>query len=119
MSIVKPALAQICNPALNPNCSAANQVTNPQGYFNNLLQTGFSILFIIAVLMFIIFFSLGAFHFITSEGDPKKIESGRTSITYAFVGLILIFSIFVILKLIGTITGIQGLEALSIPWPTL
>jgi hypothetical protein len=116
MSLIKPVYAQICNKALDPTCSGN---TNPQAFFGNLLQTGFSLLFIAAVILFLIFFFLGAFHFITSEGDAKKIESGRTSITYAFVGLILIFSIFAILKLIGIVTGIQGLETLSIPWPTL
>ncbi|MGI5841394.1 MAG: hypothetical protein ACOX6N_04205 [Patescibacteria group bacterium] len=119
MKIIPKAYAAICNKAIDPDCVNADQVFNPQTYVNNLIQTLINLLFIGAVLLFVTFFFLGAFRLITSQGDAKRVESGRDSLTYAFVGLLLVFSIFAILKLVGAIFGIQGLSDLSIPWPTL
>jgi hypothetical protein len=56
---------------------------------------------------------------IGSEGDPKKIETAKNELIYSFTGLIAIFSVFAVLKLIGLVTGIQGLTSLQIAWPTL
>jgi hypothetical protein len=62
---------------------------------------------------------MGGYHFISQEGDPKKIETARHQLTYAFLGLAIIFMLFAILKFVGYITGIKGLDTLQIPWPTL
>jgi heme O synthase-like polyprenyltransferase len=55
------------------------------------------------VAMFFIIF--GGFKFLTSGGDPKQVEGARKTLTYAIIGLILIFLAFAIIKLVGTITG--------------
>jgi len=108
----------ITNPALNSQ-NAKLQSADPKLFTNNLIQTVFSIFFIVTAIYFAWYVIMAGYHFITSQGDPKRIESAKNEITYALVGVVVIFSIFAILKFIGSLLGIQGLESLSITWPSL
>lgn len=56
----------------------------------------------VAAVFFIIFSGV---KFITSGGDPKKIEAARHTIMYAILGLIIILLSFLIINLIGFVTG--------------
>lgn len=109
----------ICNKLLDPDCNASVQVNDPQGYFGRVIQGLFSIFMVVAVIYFVWHFIMGAYHYIDSSGDAKKIEEAQKQLTYAFVGLIIAFSVFAILKIIGVIFGIDSLQTLSLPLPTL
>jgi len=115
LNIVKPAYAVICNPVL----STCLPSTDPQQYTNNVLSAVISIFFIVGIIYFFWHMIFAGYHFISSEGDAKRYENAKNQITYAFLGLIVIFSIFAILKFVGIILGIKGLENLTITWPTL
>ena len=115
ISLIKPILAQIENPVLNNS----NIGTNPEGYVNSVIQAIISIFLLVAVIYFIWHFVMSAYHMISSNGDPKKWEEAQHSILYAFVGLILVFSIFAILKFVGIVFGIDGLKQLQLTWPKL
>jgi hypothetical protein len=106
----------ITNPLLKNN---ELQVTNPELYTNNVIQTVFSIFFLVAGIYFVWHIVMAGYHLISTEGDPKKLTVAKDQIAYALIGIIVIFSVFAILKFIGTITGIEGLEKLQILWPTL
>ena len=107
----------ISNPVLkNPSSQVGDASLT---YFNSVLQSVFSIFFIVGIIYFIWHFVMGGYHFISQEGDQKKIETAKHQFTYAFLGLAVIFMVFAILKLIGFVTGIKGLDTLQIPWPTL
>lgn len=56
----------------------------------------------IVAVFFIIFSGI---KFLTSGGDPKQVEGARKTLTYAIIGLIIVFFSFAIIKLMGTITG--------------
>lgn len=105
----------ICNPLLK-NCE---QVENPTAYTNNVLQTIISVFFIVGIIYFIWHFVMAAYHFISSEGDMKKVETAKNEILYALVGVAIIFCVFAVIKLIGYIFGISNLESLQITWPSL
>lgn len=107
-------LAQITNPVLSPNIAS-----NPTDYVNNVIQSVFSIFMIVGSVYFIWHFIMAAYHMISSNGDPKKWEESQKAILYSFVGLIIIFSLFAILKLVGTVTGVSGLKELRLTWPSL
>lgn len=115
MSIVTKVYAQICNSALS-DCTSS---TTPKTYVNNVIQGVFAIFFIVGVIYFVWHFVFAGYHFIASEGDPKKYETAKNELVYAAVGLIAIFSVYAILKLVGTVTGITGLQDLQIAWPTI
>ena len=111
----KPAYAIICNPVID-NCRAS---VAPADYFNAVLPVIISIFFIVGILYFFWHMIFAGLHLIGSDGDPKKFESSKNEMTYSILGLFVIFSIFAILKLVGYILGIEGLDTLSIPWPTI
>lgn len=110
-----PVQAVICNPVLK-NCTSS---TAPKTYVNNVLSSVFSIFFIVAVIYYIWHFVFAGYHLIASDGDPKKWESGKNEMVWASVGLGVVFSVFAILKFIGLVFGIPGLNTLTITWPTL
>lgn len=105
----------IINPILKSDLSS----TKPTEYVNSVIQTVLSIFMLVAVIYFIWHFIMAGYHLISSQGDPKKYEQARDEITYALLGLAVCFSVFAILKLVGVIFGITGLENLKITWPSL
>lgn len=115
MQIIKPLFA-ITNPLLKDSTTIAEE---PISYTNNVIQTIFNIFFIVGTIYFIWHVVLSAYHMISSQGDPKKWEEAQKSLTYSVVGVVVVFSIFVILKFIGIVFGINGLETLEIAWPNL
>ncbi|MBU1117476.1 pilin [Patescibacteria group bacterium] len=106
----------ITNPLVN---NPEIQAGDPTTYTNNVMQAVISIFFIVGLVYFIWHFLMAGYHLISTEGDPKKLETAKNQITYALLGLIVIFSVFALLKFVGTILGIDGLESLQITWPTL
>jgi len=68
---------------------------------------------------FLIYFFIGAYNWITSKGDKTGIEEAKKQLTNSFIGLFIIFSIFVIIKVIGWVFGIKSLEELIISLPRL
>jgi hypothetical protein len=106
----------ICNPVLK-NCE--KQINNPTGYTNTVVQSVFSIFFIVAVIWFVWHFMMSGYHMINNQGDPKRIETSRIEMINAVLGLGIVFAVFAILKFIGYVLGIQDLEKLVITWPTL
>ncbi len=114
--IVKPAYAVITNPLLK---NGEKQVTQPVTYFSNALQAVVTIFFVVGVIYFLWHLIMSAYHMISSQGDAKKFEEARNGISFALVGIVITFSIFAILKFVGTILGINGLDDLTLTLPTL
>ena len=69
--------------------------------FNNLINAALVFAGIVA-LFFIIW---AGFNMTTSGGDPKKVESAKSIMTYAIIGLVIVLLSFAILFFIGYITG--------------
>lgn len=65
---------------------------------------------IIAAVVFFFVFLIGGIRWITSSGDKAQIEGARNTIMNALVGLVIVFSLFAILKLIETLFGIELLQ---------
>lgn len=118
MPLIKTVYANITNPVLP---SSGTMASSPLTYANNIIQTTISILIIVGIIIFILRFILGAYKMISSGGDPKKKEEATGAISSSLIGLIVILSVFIILKIIGTILDIPSLSgtSLSIPWPGL
>ena len=110
-----PAQAAICNPVLK-DCTST---TAPKAYFNSALSAVISIFFIVGIVYFVWHIVFAGYHLIASEGDPKRWESSKSEIIYATIGIFVVFSIFAILKFVGIVLGIPGLESLTISWPSL
>ena len=115
MNITKPVYAKVKNPLLPDTL----HIDNPKLYFNNVLQSVFSIFFIVAIIYFVWHVIMAGYRLMDARGDAKKLEDSQTDLTNAFIGIAIIFSVFALLKFVGTVFGLTGLEQLKIPWPNL
>lgn len=62
---------------------------------------------------------IGGIRFSLSGGDPKKVAAARGTLTYAIVGIAIVFFAFVIMRVISTVTGNQDiLKGPTLPVPT-
>lgn len=60
---------------------------------------------LIAGLAFIFYFIIGAVNWITSAGDPKKLETARAMILNAFIGLIITLIAYPLLSVLSHFLG--------------
>lgn len=77
--------------------------TDPRAIIANIIQAILSIIGSLALLMFV----YGGFLWITSFGESKRIERGKTIIVWAVAGLALIASAYVVVNavMLGLTTG--------------
>ncbi len=76
----------------------------------NIINSALILSGVVAVVLII----WSGFQYVTSNGDKEKVDSARKRLTYAIIGLVFIFSSFMILKFISTFTGV-GLDQLANP----
>lgn len=72
-----------------------------EGLFERLLAAVFGAAGILLFVMIVV----GGFQFITSGGDPKKLEGAKNTLTYAFIGVVMTALAFLLLVLLSRITG--------------
>ena len=58
-----------------------------------------------AGIAFLIMLLVGGFQFINSGGDPKAAGQARTTLTYAFIGILLVVASWLILTVIAALTS--------------
>lgn len=98
-------------------------LTNDSSSFKNLenltvsgiISGAISLVLIIVALVFFFILVFGGLRWVTSGGDEKKVGEARAQITNALIGLAIVFAAWAIMKLIGTVFGIDILGSLSIP----
>ena len=103
------------NPVLEPSIRNLKGVA----FFNRALPFFIHWLILIGFFTFLIYFILGGLKFITSKGDKTKIEEAQQQLTNGFIGMIIVFSVFAVIKLLGSVLGISGLQDLQIVLPQL
>ncbi len=62
----------------------------------------------LAGILLLAFLIKGGFDFLTSAGDPKKMESAKNAITMAVVGFIIIVAAFWITQIVNYVFGLGG-----------
>lgn len=105
---------RITNP-LAPKLSPANQ-TAGTSQFQSIISAIIGWFLIIAILLFFTYFIVGAIKWITSGGDKNSVESARQTILHALIGLVVVFTLFAIVKIIE---GVFGVCILEFSLPTL
>lgn len=76
------------------------------GNFDNVGEFGsfvFQMLLYFGVILCVIFIIIGGYKFITSGGDSTKTTSARNTLTYAIIGLVLMFFSIVIMYLVQAV----------------
>jgi len=80
-----------------------------------IISGAISLILILVALVFFFILVIGGLKWITSGGDEKKVAAARAQITNALIGLVIVFAAWAIMKLIGTVFGIDILGGLTIP----
>jgi len=80
-----------------------------------MVSGAISLVLIVVALVFFFILVIGGLKWITSGGDEKKVAAARAQITNALIGLVIVFAAWAIMKLIGSIFGIDILGTLTIP----
>ena len=75
-----------------------------------IINTAFTWVLIIAAVVFFFMLVIGGIRWILSGGDKTQTEAARNQVTAALVGLVIVFSAWAIVRLIGTFFGVQILE---------
>ena len=65
--------------------------------------------YVFGIAGFLIFLYIiwGGFQILTSQGDPKTVASGQQKITYAVIGLLVIFTAYWVIRLIARILSLN------------
>jgi hypothetical protein len=90
----------------NPQISAALRNISGWDFINGILPRLILLGFIIGAVAFFFMLLLGGVAWISSAGDKQKIEDARRKILHAFIGLFILFLLFVIVRIINTFFGI-------------
>lgn len=100
---MKTLAQNITNPALGPNIQSKSGIGFFQSFIPNLIGLGF----LVGVLVFFFVLIIGAVQWIFSGGDKTAIESARGKVTSAIIGVLVLFSLFALLKFIQDFFGLN------------
>ena len=101
-------LAQLTNP-LAPNLSPKTEAGGVT-IFNGVVGVVINVLFVGGTILFFFFLMMGAIQWIMSGGDKAGIEKARGMVTNPIVGLLVLFSVYAIIKLIEAMFGVNILQ---------
>lgn len=108
MQLIKTVLAaeplkEVCTTDAHGTTICAAPLSGLETIFGNVVVVILGLAGLILFIMLII----GGLKYITSAGDPKKVESARNTLTFAIGGLILIALAYLILRFIEEFTGVS------------
>jgi len=98
------------DPITNPALGESLQEFSGVEFLNDLLPRLIGLSFVIGVVIFLFFMVLGAIQWIISGGDKAALEGAKGKITNAIIGIVILFSIFAILKIVEDFFGIDILS---------
>ncbi len=104
--------AVFANPPTTPPCdpnepvgNCASPLSNLTGTFGNII----GILIPIGGIILFVMLIIGGFYFITSSGDPRKVEGAKGTLTYAIAGIVILVSAFLIIQIIANFVGVPSI----------
>ncbi len=84
--------------------------SNPTTATADIISIAIGFLTIVSGLFFLFAFIIGAMNWITSDGDPQKLDKARHKMTNAAIGLTIVIAAYSISYIIGAIVGIDFLN---------
>lgn len=77
---------------------------------SKVFQLGIQILLILSVVLALFFIIWAGVEWTMSGGDKEKLKNARNRLTYAIIGLIIVFISFFIISVVGGLTGVDLLK---------
>lgn len=71
--------------------------------FSNIVQAAVALAGIALFVMLVV----GGFNFLFSGGDQKKLEAAKGTVTNAIMGIVIIISAYLVLRIISVFTGVD------------
>lgn len=96
----------IRNPALGP----ALQGKSGQEFFSDFVPKMVGVGLLLGALIFFFVMVVGAIQWITSGGDKNAIEGARGKLLNAITGIVILFAVFAVVKVIENFFGIKILS---------
>lgn len=78
-----------------------------EGDGGKIIQNSLTVLMVITIILVLFFLIWAGIKWITSEGDKQKVQSARSTLTYAIIGLVIVFLSFFILSIFNFLFGIN------------
>lgn len=76
-------------------------------FLNKLLPNMVGLALVIGTVIFFFILIFGAIQWITSGGDKARLEIAKSKITNALIGIVILLTVFVVLKIIEDFFGIN------------
>ncbi len=77
----------------------------------DILSAAVPLIFAFAGLGLLLMLISAGYTFLTSAGDPKKLEQGKSRLTNALTGFIIVFAAYWIVQLTGAIFGLESITS--------
>lgn len=101
---------------INPTIGNEGDVEKMGGkVLSPLIARLWQVMVILGGLLVLIFLIWGAFDWLSSGGDEKKLEGAKDKITNAIVGMVILAGSFAIVSLLE---NVFGFSIINIVWPT-
>lgn len=97
-----------------PDVLQGAQNTNHANGFATLIGTLLSVVMTVGMLLLLFYLIMGAFGWLTSNGDKGKTEEARNKITTAVIGMIILASV---LAMVGFVQYVLGIQVLTFGFP--
>lgn len=93
----------ITNPALGETLQGKDGIE----FFQALIPNLIGLFFVVGAVIFLFIMVLGGIQWISSGGDKTALEGAKGKISNALVGLVILFSVFALVKVIESFFGID------------
>lgn len=87
------------DPAVNPGARI--------GTLSVLINVIVPLLMTVGGFIFLVMLLIGAFTYLTSAGQQEQLKKAQQTLSFAFLGLLVIISSFIIVKIIGMILKVD------------
>jgi hypothetical protein len=81
----------------------------------SIISRALTYIFLFAGIGLLLVLIMSGFSFMTSAGDPKKMEKAKGQLTNALIGFLLIFVSFWLVQAAGYIFGMESITAIFSP----
>ncbi len=95
-----PGTLPVTNPALGPTLQSYLAGSGGILFVQTLIPSLIGLAFVAGVVIFFFMLLIGAIQWITSGGDKGNLEAARGRLSNALIGIVVLFSVFAIIKLI-------------------
>jgi|SRR3989344_3877422 len=74
--------------------------------FGSIITTLLTYILPLAGMVLLLYLLFAGFQYLTSAGDPKKVEQAKERLTSALVGFVIVFAAYWIVQIVGTVLGL-------------